>query len=98
MQTKQATAFKPAMLISSGGERELAYVIEDHEDGQMTVLVPWAPASFSGSVRILASDRIQMLDATLDEVSRALSFWGVGTRHLLGRVIRGGADKPNGSS
>jgi len=92
------TAFNPAVFNSAEGQREIVYVIEDHGDGNLTVLAPWAPASFSGQVKILASDRIQMLDATLDEVSRALSFWGLGTRHLLGRVINGGADKPNGSS
>ena len=95
---KDDTAFRPAVLNSPDGQREIVYVIEDHGDGNLTVLVPWAPASFSGRVKIMASDRIQMLDATLDEVSRALSFWGVGTRHLLDRVISGGADNPTGSS
>ena len=95
---KEDTAFRPAVLNSPDGQREIIYVIEDHGDGNLTVLVPWAPASFSGQVKIMASDRIEMLDATLDEVSRALSFWGVGTRHLLDRVISGGADKSNGSS
>lgn len=90
---KDETAFRPAVLNSAEDQREIVYVIEDHGDGNLTVMVPWAPASFSGQVKIMAADRIQMLDATLDEVSRALSFWGVGIRHLLGRVISGGVDK-----
>ena len=81
---KEDTAFRPAVLNSPDGQREIVYVIEDHSDGHLTVLVPWAPASFAGSVKIMASDRIEMLDATLDEVSRALGLWGVGTRDLLG--------------
>ena len=94
---KDDTAFRPAVWNAAEGQREIVYVIEDHGDGNLTVLVPWAPASFSGSVKIMAGDRIEMLDATLDEVSRALSFWGVGIRNLLGKVI-GHADKPNKST
>ena len=60
-------------------------MIEDHGDGQLTVLVPWAPASFAGSVKIMDSDRIEMLNTTLDEASRALAHWGVGVRELLGK-------------
>ena len=95
---KEDTAFRPAVLNSPDGHREIIYVIEDHGDGNLTVLVPWAPASFAGSVKIMDGDRIEMLDATLDEVSRALSLWGVGTHQLLDRVISGDEDKSNGSS
>ena len=41
-------AFRAAVMTSSDGERELGYVIEDHADGQMTVLQPWAPTAFAG--------------------------------------------------
>ena len=80
---KADAAFRTAVLDSADGEREIVYVIEDHGDGQLTVLVPWAPASFAGSVKIIGSDRIEMLDASLGNVSRALSHWGVGVCELL---------------
>ena len=82
---EEDTAFQAAVLNSPNGEREIVYVIEDHGDGQVTVLVPWAPASFAGSVKIIGRDRIEMLDASLDEASRALAHWGVGVRDLLGK-------------
>ncbi len=80
---KEENAFKPAVLSSPDGGLEIVYVIEDHGDGQLTVLVPWAPTSFAGSVRIINSDRIEMLNANLGDVSRALGQWGVGVRDLL---------------
>ena len=80
---KEDTAFRSAGLHSADGEREIVYVIEDHGDGHLTVLVPWAPASFAGPVKIMPSDRIEMLDASLGDVSRALSHWGMGIRELL---------------
>ena len=89
--------FRPAVLNSPDGSREIVYVIEDHGDGQVTILIPWAPASFAGPVKIMGSDRIEVLDASLGDTSRVLSQWGVGVRDLLGKD-RTGADPPKGSS
>ena len=79
----RAGAFKAAVLTSAAGDREVVYVIEDHGDGNLTVLVPWAPAAFAGSVKIVDRDRINFLEANLGDVSRALGHWGVGVRELL---------------
>jgi len=85
---KEDNVCRPALLHSPDGEREIVYVIEEHGDGYLTVLGPWATPSFAGPVKIMASDRIEMLDATLDEVSRTLSLWGIGTRELMKKVER----------
>ncbi len=76
-------AFKTAVLNSPGGEREIVYIIEDHGNGHHTVLQPWAPTAFAGSVKVVGQDRLKVLDANLGDVSRALSHWGVGVRDLL---------------
>ena len=81
--TRQGGAFRPALLISPGGERELAYAIEDHGDGQVTVLVPWSPTAFAGSLKIVDRDRVELLDVGLGEFTKVLSQWGVGVRDLL---------------
>jgi uncharacterized membrane protein len=78
-------AFKAAVMTSSDGEGEVVYVIEDHGDGDLTVLVPWAPAAFAGSVKIVDRKRVELLDANLGDVSKVLSHWGVGARELLGK-------------
>ena len=80
---EEVAAFRPALMSSEGGEREPVYVIEDHGDGQLTLLVPWSPTPFAGSVKIVDRNRIELLNANLDQVSRALSCWGVGVRDLL---------------
>ena len=81
----EGTAFRPALLVSSDGVRDVIYVVEDHGDGQLTVLVPWAPTAFSGFVKIVGKDRVEMLDTNLGEASRVLSHWGVGVRDILGK-------------
>ncbi len=82
---EEAMAFKPAFLISAEGWKEIAYVIEEHDDGHLTVLIPWAPTAFSGSVRVVERERVEMLDANLGDVSKVLSLWGVGARELTGK-------------
>ena len=81
---KEDGVFKPAVLDSPNGDREIVYLIEDHGNGQATVLVPFAPASFAGSVKILGSDRLEMLPASLGDTSRVISHWGLGAMDLLG--------------
>jgi len=80
---REDEAFRSAILNSADGEREIVYLVEDHGNGQVTVLVPWAPASFAGSVKIMSKDRIELLDASLGDTSRVLGHWGVGARDLL---------------
>ncbi len=101
-ETEASGAFRPALLITGEGQRDLAYVIEDHGDGQMTVMLPWAPTPFAGSVRIVDRDQIELLDASLGDLTRVLSEWGIGASELLGKAasdagaapVTGTADDP----
>lgn len=76
-------SFRPALLMSAESQREIVYVIEDHGNGQMTILVPWAPTPFAGSVKIVNSSKVQMLEVPLCDVTRVLSLWGVGMDALM---------------
>ena len=44
---------KPALVIDSSGGGDPCYVIEKHKDGRATVLLPWSPASFAGSIKVV---------------------------------------------
>ena len=82
-------AFKAALLISADGEREFIYVIEDHGEDHLTVLLPWAPTAFAGIVKIVDRQRVELLDANIGDVSKVLSQWGVGAGGLLGKTAAG---------
>jgi uncharacterized membrane protein len=84
-EAEESGAFQPAVLVSSGGHQEIVYVVEDHGDGQLTVLVPWAPTPIAGSVKIVGKSEVEMLDASLGDVINALSQWGVGVQDVLGK-------------
>jgi uncharacterized membrane protein len=81
----EGQVFKPALLVSGNGEREFAYLIEDHGDGQCTVMLPWSPTPLAGSVKLVRRDDVELLNASLGDVTRVLSHWGVGAAALLGK-------------
>jgi uncharacterized membrane protein len=78
-------AFRSGVFSSSNGEKEIVYVIEDHGDGQMTILCPFAPASFAGSVKIMSADRTEILETTFGDASRVIAHWSVGSSELLSK-------------
>jgi len=86
IRKKDEDAFRPALLKSSDGE-ELAYLVEDLGNDKVTVLVPWAPTPFAGSVKIVDRDRVELLDTDLGEFTKVLSLWGVGSGELIGKNI-----------
>ena len=85
---KDDEKFKPALLLSQDGQKDICYIVEDHEDGDLTVLIPWAPTAFAGSVKIVKKDSIQPLDADLSEVSLVLNHLGLGGGKILGKKKR----------
>lgn len=80
--------FKPALLVSADGQREFAYLIEEHGDGNATIMVPRAPTPLSGSVRMVPMAQLEILNASLGDLTRVLSHWGVGAHDLIGRARR----------
>ena len=73
----------PALVKDDSGGGDPCYVMEDHGNGLTTVLLPWSPASFAGSIKIVPTDRLQILDCTIDEYSRSVSLMGVGISDCL---------------
>jgi uncharacterized membrane protein len=73
----------PAYIRDGSGGGEPCYVMELHKDGRATVLLPWSPASFAGSIRIVQQDNLEFLNCSVDEFSRSLSFMGVGVEDCI---------------
>jgi len=84
----------PALISDGEGGGEPCYVMEDHGNGLATVLIPWSPASFAGSIRIVPTDKLVYLDCTVDEYSRSISLMGVGVAQCMAQR----ADKQQASA
>ena len=81
--TEARSTFIPALMHSTDGNQELVYIVEDHGNGYLTVMFPWTPTPFAGSIKIVKKDFITPLDASMGDVTRVLSYWGVGVHELL---------------
>ena len=82
---REGPGFKPGLLRSTDGSREPVYVIEEHDNGYLTVLVPLVPAAFTGSLKIVPSGQVELPDISLMEFSTALSQLGMGVEDLLNK-------------
>ncbi len=80
----------PALVSDGEGGGDPCYVIEDHGNGLTTVLLPWSPASFAGSIKVVPTDRLQYLGCTVDEYSRSVSLMGVGIADCMSKNATGG--------
>ena len=80
--SQEESSFKPAMLKSAAG-KEFAYIIEEHGDGNLTVMLPWAPTPFAGSVKIVPQDSVEPLTVGMGQLTETLSHWGIGAKDLI---------------
>ncbi len=78
---------KPALITDGTGGGDPCYVIEKHKDGRATVLLPWSPASFAGSIKAVQQSDLEFLACSLDEFSRSLSRIGVGVEECLNQQL-----------
>jgi len=80
-------SFKPAFLHTRDGTREPIYVVEDREDEWSVVMSPWTPTPFAGSIKVVQTERIELLPVTLDEFSLALTHFGLGMSDVIQKKI-----------
>jgi uncharacterized membrane protein len=73
----------PAVIRDGSGGGDPCYVMELHNDGLATVLLPWSPASFAGCIKIVQQDKLEFLTCSVDEFSRSLSLMGVGVEDCI---------------
>jgi uncharacterized membrane protein len=79
---KSDSAFTCGFVELSSGVRELVYIVEDYGNGYVTVMVPLAPTGFNGPLKIIESDRVVRVDASVGAASASVSEWGVGLQRL----------------
>ena len=76
-----------AIIKDDAGGGDPCYVMEHHENGMATVLLPWSPASFAGSIKVVPKSRLEILGCSIDEYSRSISFMGVGVEECLAQSV-----------
>lgn len=60
-----------------------AFIVEELENGQYTVLVPSAPTPMAGSIYILPAERVHPVDIPFTRAIGVFSKWGIGAGDFL---------------
>ena len=60
-----------------------AFIIEEFEDGRLTVFVPSVPTPLAGAVYILSADRVRPLNIPFTQAVKVISRWGSGSKELV---------------
>jgi uncharacterized membrane protein len=79
------------VLASFDDHQQIAFDIERLGDGRAVLFLPGAPDVWSGSVVVVAAERVQPLDIDSVDLTRALQRLGVGTAALLRPAVDDGA-------
>ena len=66
-----------------------AFIIEELENGSLTVFVPSVPTPLAGAVYILSRERVHPLDVPFTQALKAVSRWGAGSKELVAAMKTG---------
>ena len=82
---KESDAYPAVMVHLYGpGTAVFGLVMEENQNGVLTVFLPSAPALTVGSLHIVERDRVTFLDASTVDVANCISQWGIGSQEVLG--------------
>lgn len=77
-------SFAPVLVNLHGPDSAIfASIMDENEDGTLTIFVPASPALTVGTVYIVNPRLVTRLDKSLSDVSGCVSQWGIGTSKLL---------------
>ena len=79
---QRENAWKPA-LIEAGDGLVPGFVIEELDDGRLTVFVPSIPTPLAGAVYIMSRERVHQLDVPFTQAITVVSRWGSGAKDLV---------------
>ncbi len=66
-----------------------AFIIEELDDGRLTVFVPSVPTPLAGAVYVLSRERVHILDIPFTQAIRSVSRWGSGSKDLVAAMRNG---------
>ena len=70
------------------------FIIEEHDDGRLTVFVPSVPTPLAGAVYVLDRSRVHVVDVPFTQALKTFSQWGAGSKELVAAMKRPPAAHP----
>jgi uncharacterized membrane protein len=59
------------------------FVVEEHDDGRLTVFVPSVPTPLAGAIYILSPERVHRLNVPFTQAIKTVTRWGAGSKDLI---------------
>jgi uncharacterized membrane protein len=81
--SEEANQFAPAVMRFGDEDLVLAYIIEEHDNGYLTLLLPGSPVGTAGGLRYVPGERVKRLKAPLGEVFNCITQYGIGSGPLF---------------
>jgi len=92
-------SFPPALVNLYGPSAAVfALIMEENEDGTLTVFVPASPALTVGVVHVVDSSLVTQLEASVADVTGCVSQWGIGSRKVLSAAASGAQEQAIGGT
>jgi uncharacterized membrane protein len=81
---EKRTAYHAATVRLFGpGTAVFGFIMEENENGTVTVFVPSAPTMTMGSVHVVDSELVTVLEGGAVDVTNCVSQWGIGSRKIF---------------
>jgi uncharacterized membrane protein len=81
---EELKSMKPALLELGPGARTVAFIVEELDGGRMTVYLPLTSLPTMGTLQIVDSDKVQLLDTSFMDAAGWYFNWGADTHSVLG--------------
>jgi len=65
-----------------------AFIVEELDDGRLTVFVPAVPTPTVGAVYILPPERVHRIDVPITQLVSAVTRWGSGAKELVAAMAK----------
>jgi uncharacterized membrane protein len=85
------SSFPPALVNLYGPSAAVfALIMDENEDGTLTIFVPASPALTVGVVHVVDPNLVTRLEASVADVTGCVSQWGIGSRKVVSESGSGG--------
>jgi uncharacterized membrane protein len=93
------SSFPPALVNLYGPDAAVfALIMDENEDGTLTIFVPASPALTVGVVHVVKPNLVTRMEASVADVTGCVSQWGIGSRKVLAESASGKHATPAGAA
>lgn len=90
------TSYPPALIELYGpGAAVLGFIMEEHQNDQVTVYVPSVPVLTVGNIFVVERQRVKPLNASAKEVADCISQWGIRSKNIVERLGESSVTRAN---